>query len=51
MRIERSVISGNTAQEEGGGVYVELGPLFLIDSTVSDNTAGYEAAASTPTVR
>ncbi|HRQ14611.1 MAG TPA: choice-of-anchor Q domain-containing protein, partial [Promineifilum sp.] len=40
MRIERSVISGNTADDQGGGIYAELGPLFLIDSTVSDNTSG-----------
>jgi CSLREA domain-containing protein len=38
--VRRSTISGSTAFLRGGGIYAYSGPLAVVDSTISGNTAG-----------
>jgi predicted outer membrane repeat protein len=40
LTIVESTISGNTADDEGGGLHHEDGPLTIVESTISGNTAG-----------
>ena len=39
LQIVKSTIGGNTADEEGGGVYLDEGNIYLDNSTLAENTA------------
>jgi hypothetical protein len=40
LRLKESTVSGNTASDNGGGIFNSFGTLTLQESTVSGNTAG-----------
>ena len=40
LTLERSLVTGNTADSDGGGIFVFGGSLYSINSTVSNNLAG-----------
>jgi predicted outer membrane repeat protein len=48
--ITDSTVSGNSATDDGGGIYNNQATTTLTDSTVSDNTAGYGGGVASPTV-
>ena len=42
LALTNSIVSGNTASSQGGGIYNEIGTLTLTNSTVSGNTARFD---------